>query len=205
MGTDAVMGSVAEAQVPAGAAHEVEFVRALELTLVAIGGLNETEDPLPATQLDAPHLDGFGCGAPHVLEHPLVPQHFLEGGLGEARIRGEYCALLRRQGELAQISGKLAWPRASLTQPFDAVLGNYDVKLRTGERGHRAELRGKGGVLDADGDVRLQNNGRFVAEIRLRPTRNAPRDLVDSLRLFSRRQRDGSYLIKQAGRLRDFL
>lgn len=107
-------------------------------------------------------------------------------------------------GALQSVAGKVSWDQATLTSPFETVLGNYRVNVRTTERGHRAELRGEGGSLAAEGEVRVQQDGRFNAEITLIPASNAPRELVQQLNFIARRQRNGKYLLKHSGSLRDF-
>jgi hypothetical protein len=107
-------------------------------------------------------------------------------------------------GTLQSVTGKVSWDEATLTSPFETLLGNYRVDLRTTERGHRAELRGEGGSLAAEGEVRVQQDGRFNAEITLTPASNAPRELVQQLNFIARRQRNGKYLLKHNGSLRDF-
>lgn len=109
-----------------------------------------------------------------------------------------------QNGQLQTVSGRVRWDKATLTAPFQTLLGDYRVNLRTTERGHRAEVRGEGGSLAAEGEVRVQQNGRFNAEITLTPARNAPSELVQQLGFFARRQRGGKYLIRQSGSLRDF-
>ncbi|MDH3453398.1 MAG: type II secretion system protein N, partial [Gammaproteobacteria bacterium] len=109
-----------------------------------------------------------------------------------------------RDGELQTVTGRVRWDQATLTAPFKTLLGDYRVNLRTTERGHRAELLGEGGSLAAEGEVRVQQDGRFNAEIFLTPARNAPRELVQQLNFIASKQRGGKYLIRQNGSLRDF-
>lgn len=112
--------------------------------------------------------------------------------------------LTLQQGALQSISGQVLWKKATLTAPFETELGDYRVDLRTTERGHRAELRGEGGSLAAEGEIRVQRDGRFNTEVRLTPARNAPPELVQQLNFFARKQRNGQYLIRQNGNLSDF-
>ncbi|MDH3712407.1 MAG: type II secretion system protein N [Gammaproteobacteria bacterium] len=109
-----------------------------------------------------------------------------------------------RDGVLHSVTGKVTWDRATLTSPFETMLGNYRVDVRTTERGHRAQLRGEGGSLAAEGEVRVQQDGRFNAAITLTPARNAPSELVQQLNFIARKQRNGKYLLKHSGSLRDF-
>ncbi len=119
-------------------------------------------------------------------------------------IRTDLEQLTVEEGALKSVNGKVRWDQATLTAPFQTLLGNYRVDLRTTERGHRAELRGDGGTLGAEGDLRVQQDGRFNAQVALTPTRNAPRELVEQLDFMARRQRDGKYLLRHAGRVQDF-
>jgi len=109
-----------------------------------------------------------------------------------------------RDGALQTVTGKVRWEQATLTSPFDTMLGDYRINVRTTERGHRAELRGEGGSLAAEGEVRVQQDGRFNVAVTLTPARNAPGELVQQLNFIGRKQRNGKYLLKHDGNLRDF-
>ncbi len=107
-------------------------------------------------------------------------------------------------GTLGEVTGKLRWPGATLTSPLETVLGDYRVDLDTTERGYRAVLEGSGGSLGANGEVRVQGDGRYDAQITFRPARDAPRELVQQLGFVTRRQGNGSYLLRRSGSLREF-
>lgn len=108
------------------------------------------------------------------------------------------------EGALQRIDGKVLWKAASLTAPFATRLGDYRLDLQSTERGHRAQLDGSGGALNAQGELTLQRDGRFVADLTFRPTRSAPPELVEQLDFLARKQRNGDYVLRRNGRLQDF-
>ncbi len=97
---DAVMQAVAEAQVADGAPVNVEVIGALELALVAVGGLQQQKDPLTGRDPPSTHDDLAERGAPHGLQHSLVANQLLEGAGDERRIACEVLALVRMAAQL---------------------------------------------------------------------------------------------------------
>ena len=96
----AVVRSVAEAQVTDRAAVNVEVIGTLELALVPVGGLQQQKDPLTGRDPRTAHDDLAERGAPHGLKHALVTDQLLESAGDEYRVASEVLALVRRAAQL---------------------------------------------------------------------------------------------------------
>lgn len=103
------------------------------------------------------------------------------------------------------IRGRLIWSDAQLRDPVSAAFGVVTLNVTPNTAGHTAVLKNQGGVLALSGQVEIDKQGAYRADIRLQPLQNAPADLDSTLSLLGQKGSDGSYRLRQSGRLRDFL
>jgi hypothetical protein len=112
-------------------------------------------------------------------------------------------------GKLKTVRGELLWRKAALRAPVKADLGEVRMEVAPSGQGHRAQLKGKGGVLDMDGEVDLDaggdDGGQYRANIEFRPQAGASKELTDALRNIARPERDGRFRLRYTGRIGDFL
>ena len=103
------------------------------------------------------------------------------------------------------IRGQLLWSNAQIRDPVTASLGQVTLDINPHSAGHTAELKNQGGVINISGKVDIDKQGGYRADIRLQPVPNAPPDIDSTLSLLGRKGSDGSYRLRQNGRLRDLL
>ena len=103
------------------------------------------------------------------------------------------------------IRGQLHWSNAQIRDPVTASLGNVTLDITPNAAGHSAELKNQGGMVTINGKVDIDKQGGYRADIRLQPVSNAPPDIDSTLSLLGRKGSDGSYRLRQNGRLRDLL
>ena len=97
------------------------------------------------------------------------------------------------------------WSDAALRSPTSATLGTVSVAIVPNANGHSAQIQNSGGQLSINGKVDVDKRGGYRADIRLKPSASAPADLDGTLGLLGRKGSDGSYRLRQNGRLSDFL
>lgn len=99
--------------------------------------------------------------------------------------------------------GELIWHNAALKSPVQAELGVVTVTISPDGGGHAVQLNNTGGVVRISGKINIDTLGGYRADIKLKPLANAPADLDGTLGLLGRKGSDGSYSLRQNGRLRD--
>lgn len=130
---------------------------------------------------------------------PLLPQ--LAVGLdGQLLMRLEEAALA--DGRIERLHGRLQWSEARVTTPFDLDLGRVRATVAPAVEGadYAVELTGEGGGLDIAGEVDLQRDGRYRADLLLTPTATAPDGLRETLDFAAQREGDG-FRLRRGGRL----
>ena len=106
------------------------------------------------------------------------------------------------QGIARTLRGRFQWRQAALVQPVRIGLGTVNGRIQpTGENVHELELEASGGDVEGDGVIRLFANGRYEIDLALKPTRDAPRHVPDTLSLLAHRNNDGEFVIRQSGQL----
>ncbi|MEM7208133.1 MAG: type II secretion system protein N [Pseudomonadota bacterium] len=102
-----------------------------------------------------------------------------------------------------RLRGDIIWRNAALKSPAQAELGTVTVTITPNNDGHTAELTNNGGQVQITGKVDVNKRGTYRADVRLKPRANAPADLDGTLGLLGRKGGDGSYRLRQNGRLSD--
>lgn len=108
--------------------------------------------------------------------------------------------------------GTVVWRNAEVTGGLQAALGQVvlDVEPQQvdGKPAHIATLSSKDGDLELNGEVQIDLNGNYRADIRLKPTATANQGLtgaLGSLGPIAKRESDGSYRIRNNGNIRNLM
>jgi len=120
---------------------------------------------------------------------------------GEVNVAVEDWLIINQRPE--RLRGDVVWRNAALQSPAQVALGTISVGITPNDNGHAAELSNSGGQLQITGKVEVSKRGDYRADVRLKPRDNAPADLDAALGLLAGRSGDGSYRLRQSGRLAD--
>jgi len=105
-----------------------------------------------------------------------------------------------KQGELPLATGIINWKDASVTVADSASLGNVVITLNeSDEHLLTADIKNQGGDIKINGDAKLVPEADYAVNITLTPTASANNSIKQSLKLFSKKQNNGSYLINNKG------
>jgi len=107
-----------------------------------------------------------------------------------------------KQGELPTASGVINWKDATVTVAESASLGNVTITLNESDD-HllTADIKNQGGDIKINGDAKLIPEADYAVNITLLPTASANNNIKNSLKLFSKKQNNGTYLINNKGSL----
>lgn len=121
-------------------------------------------------------------------------------------------SLVLENNLLAETAGTVVWRNATLTGGLEAQLGQVVVDVTPqaldGRSGHVVVLSNNEGDLDINGEVQIELDGNYRADVRLRPTATASEGLagvLGSLGPIAQRESDGSYRIRQSGNIRSLM
>lgn len=119
---------------------------------------------------------------------------------GQLLLRVEAATLAA--GRIERLTGRMQWSEAMLTAPFELELGAVRASVEPAGNGdgYALVLTGEGGALDIAGEVDLQPDGQYRADLRLTPTASAPGGLRETLDLAAQRDGDG-FRVRRGGRL----
>ncbi len=108
------------------------------------------------------------------------------------------------QDGLPVISAKIKWKNAKLTLIDTVDLGFIDLTLNTNDSNQLvAKISNTKGQLLLDGKANLDSNKVYNIDLRITPEKNINNNIRQSLSMFSKRQTDGSYLLKRKGNLKE--
>lgn len=122
---------------------------------------------------------------------------------GELKLDLEDLVISDKQLKTAQAA--LVWKNAKLIRPVSAQLGIVQLDVKPDGKRHILTLNNKGGELRLSGKVILEEDSRYKADIKIKPEKNASRDVTNGLKMLGRAKKDGSYRIQQQGRLSELL
>ena len=109
------------------------------------------------------------------------------------------------QGSLPVINGTLNWKNAKLTLLETVDLGNIKLNVSPGENNQLiATIKNRQGQLKLDGNANVDEKKMYSINLRITPEENASDNTRQSLKMFARRQADGSYQLKRKGNLQEF-
>ena len=106
---------------------------------------------------------------------------------------------------IPELTASLKWNSAKLTIAETVELGHVSIDIKSNSTNQLiATISNLKGQLSLDGTASVDDKKLYTLNLRITPEENASSDITQSLSLFSRRQTDGSYLIKRKGNLREF-
>jgi len=105
---------------------------------------------------------------------------------------------------IPSITGTLKWNSAKLTIAETVDLGHINIAIKPNEANQlTATISNEKGQLSLDGTASVDDKKQYTLNLRITPEQNTSSDITQSLTFISRRQTDGSYLIKRKGNLRE--
>lgn len=117
-------------------------------------------------------------------------------------LSGQVDSLLLEQQLLTKFIGQMRWENAELTLPVRMKLGEVELDIKPeAQDQHVANVKSRGGEVNADGKVTLTLAGDFNADVLLTPTNTASPDIVNSLSQFARRDAQGRFRWTQKGNI----
>jgi|GEM_PF-1341455 len=119
---------------------------------------------------------------------------------GEFQLRINSAAF--KQGEVPRIDGTVDWKRASVTIAETADLGNIAIIVNENDEAPlAARISNKGGDIALNGNFSATETGDYSLQLNMKPTATASNNLVSSLAMFSKKQRNGDFVLNNKGSL----
>ncbi len=113
---------------------------------------------------------------------------------------------------LTETKGTIVWRNAQVTGGLQAELGQVVLDVAPqpvdGQTSHIAKISNKDGDLEISGEMQIDINGNYRADLRLKPTATANQGLsgaLGSLGPIAQRESDGSYRIRNSGNIRNMM
>ena len=106
---------------------------------------------------------------------------------------------------LPEVIAELNWKQASLTLAETVDLGNVLLTVEPkDDKQLLAKVSNKKGQILIDGNITVDEKKMYTLDIRFTPEKSATKNILQSLKMFARRQTDGSYQLKRKGNLQEF-
>jgi general secretion pathway protein N len=106
-------------------------------------------------------------------------------------------------GSVPRVDGKLNWNRATITVAETADLGNVSVLVNgTSESPLAATITNTGGHLALNGKLTTNDQGVYSLQLTMKPNSTASDNLVSSLAMFAKKQRNGEFILNNKGNLK---
>ena len=113
-------------------------------------------------------------------------------------------SIILNDSPIPDITGTLKWNNAKLTIAETVDLGHINIAIKpNAAKQLTATISNTKGQLSLDGSASVDDKKQYTLDLRITPEQNAVNSITQSLSMFSRRQTDGSYLIKRKGNLRE--
>lgn len=107
--------------------------------------------------------------------------------------------------EIPNITAEINWKSAKLTVLETVDLGNILVTLQPGDDDQiTAKISNKNGQLSLKGSASLDPEKAYNVNLSITPDNTASDNVLQSLKMFARRQSDGSYQFKRKGNIQEF-
>lgn len=108
-------------------------------------------------------------------------------------------------GSFPEVSANINWKSARLTLLETVDLGNINLSLKSDENNQLlAKINNKKGDLSLQGDAEVSSKKMYAVNVSITPQAAASDNVKQSLKMFARRQPNGSYLLKRKGNLQEF-
>ena len=106
-------------------------------------------------------------------------------------------------GTVPRIDGTLDWSQAAVTVAETADLGRVSILINeTDDSPLTATISNNGGQMALDGKLTTDETGAYSLRLTMKPNASASDNLVNSLAMFAKRQRNGDFLLVNNGSLK---
>jgi len=106
-------------------------------------------------------------------------------------------------GSVPRVDGTVNWSRAAVTIAETADLGNVSIVINESETSPlTASISNTGGQLSLDGGFSTDETGQYTLKLTMMPNATATDNLVNSLAMFAKKQRNGSFMVVNNGSLK---
>ena len=106
-------------------------------------------------------------------------------------------------GSIPRIDGKLNWNQATITVAETADLGSVSILINgTSESPLAATITNAGGHLSLNGKLTTNDQGMYSLQLTMKPNSTASENLVSSLAMFAKKQRNGEFILNNNGNLK---
>lgn len=107
-----------------------------------------------------------------------------------------------KQGEVPRVDGTINWNRAAVTVAETAELGNVSILVNEEDTSPlAARISNKGGDISLNGNFTTTEQGDYSLQLTMKPSNTASDNLVKTLAMFSRKQRNGEFVLNNKGNL----
>ena len=114
-------------------------------------------------------------------------------------------SIILNDSPIPNITGTLKWNSAKLTMAETVDLGHINIAVKSNDANKlTATISNNKGQLSLDGTASVDAKKLYTLNLRITPEQTTSSNITQSLTFISRRQTDGSYLIKRKGNLREF-
>ena len=124
--------------------------------------------------------------------------------LGE--LSGEFLLKIKQAtfqpGSVPIVDGTVSWNGAAVTIAETASLGNVSILVNESDGSPlTAYITNKGGQLALSGNLTTDETGLYTLRLSMKPNATASDNLVNSLGMFAKKQRNGEFLLVNNGNL----
>lgn len=106
-------------------------------------------------------------------------------------------------GTVPRINGAIDWYQAAVTIAETADLGNVTIVVNENETSPlTARISNKGGQLSLEGGLSTDETGQYSLKLTMMPKASATTNLVNSLAMIGKKQRNGSFMVVNNGNLK---
>ncbi len=103
------------------------------------------------------------------------------------------------------IEAQIKWQNARLTFTETVNLGHVTLDIKPDDKDQLvATISNQQGQLSLEGEIFIDQQKAYAMHVRIRPEQTASANITQSLKMFARRQTDGSYLVNRKGNLNEF-
>lgn len=107
--------------------------------------------------------------------------------------------------QIPDAAGNIHWKNAAITIAETTKLGDVEITLvESDDFPLVATISNKGGHISLSGKSHISDDGSYNLELKLSPNNTASRNLRSSLVMFAEQQSDGSFVVKNAGNIKQF-
>lgn len=109
-------------------------------------------------------------------------------------------SMILKDQQINQINATAVWQAAGVSgEPIN--LGDYELKLESGNQAYQFQLKDKEALLTVDGKGQLKANGQYSANISIRSEPGLNRSIKSALEFIAKKQGLNQYDIRRTGKL----